>query len=419
MTLEELKGKKILILGFAREGRDVLRFLRKRFPNKVIGIADAKESLPGLPGKKIRLHLGKEYLKAMRAYDVIVRSPGIPVRKLKPFLSKKQQLTSETDLFFSLCQGTIVGVTGTKGKSTTASLIFEILKKGGKKAKLVGNIGRPALGFLSGQDADGIFVFELSSFQLEDMQQSPHVAVFLNLYQEHLDHHGSFEAYRKAKANIALHQGPTDFLVYSKGDKEVARIAERSRAQKIPFSRARGKKGDPFLAAQEPAVLVGKLFGVPPRAIKEAVRKFKPLPHRLEYIGTKKGICFVNDSLATIPEATIGALDLTGKQTATLIAGGFDRGVDAGKLARRIEKSGITTLILFPDTGAKILRSLKKKPRNVFEVSAMKEAVRLAFEHTPKGKTCLLSPAASSFNLFKDYQDRGEQFKKYVKLYGT
>lgn len=415
MTIEVLKNKKILILGFAREGRDVLKFLRAHFPEKVFGIADQKTSLPNLPKKRIRVHLGKNYLKALRQYDVVVRSPGVPIRMLSPLLKKGQQLTSETDLFFSVCQGTIVGITGTKGKSTTASLIYSILKKGGKKAKLVGNIGRPALGFLARQSPQDIFVFELSSAQLEGLKQSPHVAVLLNVYAEHLNHHGSFAKYVRAKANIARHQSRGDFFIYNRESKIASRIAKLSKARKIPFS---PKSNPGFLAPLEPAILVGRLFGVAEGTIKDAMYAFKPLSHRLEYIGTFKGICFVNDSLATIPEATMGALDLMGNQAATLIAGGYDRGVNMNKLAKRIEKSPLQTLILFPDTGKKILYALKKKPKNVFEVKTMKEAVRLCYGHTPKGKTCLLSPAASSFNLFKDYEDRGNQFTKYVKQYG-
>ena len=148
MTIDELKGKNILILGFAREGRDTLKFLRKYFPNKIFGIADQKDSLLNLPAKKVKLYLGKSYLKDIRKYDVVIKSPGIPLRTIKPLLKKSQYLTSETDIFFSLCKGTIIGITGTKGKSTTASLIYSMLKKDGKRVHLVGNIGKPALQFL-------------------------------------------------------------------------------------------------------------------------------------------------------------------------------------------------------------------------------------------------------------------------------
>ena len=415
MTIQELQDKKILILGFAREGRDTLKFLQHYFPSKVFGIADEKESLPNLPKKKVKFFLGKDYLKSIKQYDVVVKSPGIPLKKIRPLLKKSQYLTSETDIFFSLCQGTIIGVTGTKGKSTASSLIYSALKNGGRKVQLVGNIGKPALQFLLKQTPEDIFVFELSSFQLEHLTQSPHIAVLLNLYQEHLNHHGSFAAYAKAKANITNYQSNTDFLIYNKNDREITKIAKKSKAQKIPFNK---KSVSPFLAPTEPALLIGKLLSIPEAKIKKAIKDFTPLPHRLKTIGTYKGITFINDSLATIPEATIGALDTLGKNTATLIAGGFDRGVSITNLARRIEKSKLTTLILFPETGEAIFKALKKKPKNILFTNNMKEAVRLAYLHTKKGNTCLLSPAASSFNLFKDYKDRGDQFKKAVKQYG-
>ncbi|MDP4006997.1 MAG: Mur ligase family protein, partial [bacterium] len=377
---------------------------------------------------------------------VVIKSPGIPLRMVSPLLKKKQELTSETDIFFSECQGTIVGVTGTKGKSTTASLIYSILKKGGRKAVLLGNIGVPSLQFLSKQTSEHVFVYELSSFQLEHLHQSPHVAVFLNVYSEHLNHHGSFAKYVVAKANITKYQGPEDFFIYNKDSKVVSSIAKVSKAQKLPFSPGKIRKDASFLAAREPAVLVGKLFGVSDSKIRQAIREFKPLENRLERVGKFKGISFINDSLATIPEATIGALDILGNQAATLIAGGYDRGVNMIKLARRIEKSKIQTLILFPDTGKKIFAALRSRgnfltrgrlgqhrsqrnyppkakqlafgPKNVFFIENMKDAVQLAYLNTPKGRTCLLSPAASSFNLFRDYQDRGDQFKKFVRKYG-
>ena len=418
MTIGELKQKKILILGFAREGRDTLRFLRKHFANKVFGIADQKESLKNLPKKGVKLHLGKDYLKAIKLYDVVVKSPGIPLRMVKHLLKESQRLTSETDIFFSECQGTIVGITGTKGKSTTASLVYAMLKRGGKRVKLVGNIGAPALQFLLKQTPEDIFVYELSSFQLEHLNKSPHIAVFLNLYPEHINHHSNFTAYKKAKANITLYQTSTDFLIFNAKDKEVAGIAKRSKAQKIPFIRKPVSMNAPFLAATEPAILVGKLLSIQDGKIQKAIRDFQPLSHRLEQVGRFKGINFVNDSLATIPEATILALDALGNNVATLIAGGFDRGVSVAKLARRIEQSKIKTLILFPTTGETIFKSLKKKPKNIFFVKSMKEAVRLAYLHTKTKKTCLLSPAASSFNLFHDYQDRGDQFKKFAQQHG-
>jgi UDP-N-acetylmuramoyl-L-alanine---L-glutamate ligase len=427
MTLQELETKKVLLLGFAREGRDTLLFLRKKFPKKVIGIADqnpdAVTSIIHGRRKLMSLHLGKRYLNALKKYDVIIKSPGIPPFKIAPFLTKSQIVTSQTEIFLNECPGTIIGITGTKGKSTTASLIHAVLKEGGVRSRLIGNIGEPVLSYLKKAKPDDVFVYELSSFQLTNLKKSPHIAVFLNLYPEHLDYYqGNFLAYARAKANITKYQTQTDFLIYNAKDPLVSKIARKSKAQKLPFSLPRPGLGTPrpgldIIASVEPAILVGKLFGISQKKIQKALKEFKPLPHRLERVGEWKGITFYNDSLATIPEATCAALDFLGDKVHTLIVGGFDRGLTFEKLGKKIGESGVKTLILFPTTGEKILASIRKPPQSFF-ANTMKEAIRLSYSHTPSGKICLLSSAASSFNMFKDYKDRGEQFTKLAKRYG-
>ena len=459
MTLEELAKKKILLLGFTREGRDTLLFLRKKFPKKVIGIADQNKHVFRGRKKYVIWHTEKNYLEALKNYEVIIKSPGIPTWKITPFLKKNHTVTSQTEIFFDNCPGIVIGVTGTKGKSTTSSLIHAVLKEGGFNSHLIGNIEKPALQFLHKARPDDIFVYELSSFQLTSLKRSPTIAIFLNLYPEHLDYYrGNFAAYAAAKANITKYQTQTDFLIYNAKDPLVAKIAKSSKAQKIPFS-PKAKEGlsllskggtVPPIASFRPAILIGKLFGIPSKKIEKALKKFKPLPHRLEKVGEWKGITFYNDSLATIPEATCSALDSLGSKVRTLIAGGFDRGLAFEKLGKRIRESSIATLILFPTTGEKIWKEVlhfvpgkpslcRARPNartwqtkvgfpqkakqfascpQCFFASTMKEAIKLSYNHTPKGKICLLSPAASSFNMFKDYKDRGEQFKKLAQKYG-
>jgi len=406
MRISELQDKKILILGFAREGKDTLLFLRKKFPKKQIGIADQTQ--------------GKNYLKKIKKYDVVIKSPGIPNWKIAPFLKKGQLLTSQTEIFFEECPGMIIGVTGTKGKSTTTSLIHAVLKKGGVRSHLIGNIGEPVLKYLGRATPSDVFVYELSSFQLENLKRSPRIAVLLNIYPEHLDHHGSFAKYVWAKANIAKHQTAEDFFIYNAKSKIAVNIAKLSKAQKLSFSPARSRSGQAknlWLASTEPAKIIGSLFGISKQKINQAIQTFKPLEYRLERIGECDGITFYNDSLATIPEATIAAIEVLGPKVHTLIAGGFDRGLSFEKLGKKIAKSKVKTLILFPTTGKKILRAIPHPPKSFFAKN-MREAVRLAYQHTPKGKICLLSPASSSFNLFRDYRDRGEQFKTFVIFYG-
>jgi UDP-N-acetylmuramoyl-L-alanine---L-glutamate ligase len=429
MLISELEDKKILLLGFGREGQDSFLFLRKRFPEKSFGIADAKEfeelskETQNLINKdnKVILYFADSYLKQLHAYDVIIKSPGIPVEQVKPLLKNKQILTSQTNLFFSNCPGQIIGVTGTKGKSTTSALIFHVLKAAKKNVHLVGNIGEPVLQFLDGAKKDDIFVYELSSFQLEILDRSPHIAIFLNLYAEHLDRHKNLKEYAAAKSNITRFQSQNDYLIFNDTDEYVQKIAESSLAHKIPFKPSQ-VKSSAFAAPLQPVLLTAKLFGIHKEHALKSLTKFKPLPHRLHSIGTHRGITFYDDSLATIPEATTAALTILGKNVHTLIAGGYDRGIPQSSLAAAILKSNIRTLVLFPETGKGLWSHIEKAnpSHNIkhFSAADMKEAVKLGYENTPKGSICLLSPAASSFNMFQDYKDRGEQFQKFVNLYG-
>ncbi|MBI2452869.1 MAG: UDP-N-acetylmuramoyl-L-alanine--D-glutamate ligase, partial [Parcubacteria group bacterium] len=357
------------------------------------------------------------YLKAIPTYDVVVRSPGIPLSRIKPYLRKNQRITSQTALFFANCPGTIIGITGTKGKSTTSSLIYGALKQGGKRAYLVGNIENPSLSLLQKAKRGDVFVYELSSYQLTGLKQSPHIAIVLNIFPEHLDHHGTLKEYLKAKSNISRFQKKGDFVIYDAQNRYAAGIARLSKGRKIPFTKKKrvekSRSGIAWVAAAEPAVIVGKLLGIKKAKVETAIRKFKPLSHRLEPVGTFQGITFVNDSASTNPASTMAALKTLGSRVHTLIAGGLDRGLSYRELSREIEKSGVDFLILFPDTGKKILRGIKKNiPHRM--ISNMKEAVRLSYTYTPKGKICLLSPAAASFNMFKNFKERGDQFKQYV-----
>ena len=462
MKLSELKDPSVLILGMGREGQSTWRFLRKLLPEKILGAADrlpldklpqeAAELLRG--DARARLHLGPDYLTSLSQYGVIVKSPGIPVTlpEYIQAVAAGRRITSQTDLFFSNCSGKIVGVTGTKGKSTTASLIHAILKQGGKKSFLVGNIGSPALDLLRQSTPDSIFVYELSSHQLEGLRQSPHIAVLLNVVPEHLDYYASFEQYVAAKENITRYQTRDDWLVYD-ADHPIPRdAAARSRARKLACSLDKlstpgcaavgdwivcsleaGREERILEARESPlpgrfnllnisaAAAVGRLLGVEAREIREAVRGFRPLEHRLERVGTFGGVTYYNDAIATVPEATIAALDTLGADVETILLGGADRGVDFAGLAMRLLASSVRSIILFPQTGRRIWEEIcaqepaaSSRFAHVF-VESMEGAVAAAKEKTSKGKICLHSPASPSFGLFRDYRDRGEQFKRCVR----
>ncbi len=437
-------SKKILILGLGKEGLDTLNFLRKLFPEKVIGVADRlkiQDLRFRIKDKKIRLHLGENYLKAIKNYNIIIKSPGIPIHL--PEIEKGYKtgkITSQTEIFFKNCPGKIIGITGTKGKSTTTALIYQILKEGLKvypvksrktgstpsreggifnRVNLVGNIGKPVLNLLLSATKKDIYVYELSSHQLYNLKKSPHISVFLNIYPEHLDYYKNFQEYKNAKANITRYQKKDDFIIYNSTDKEVSKIAKKSKAQKIPI------KGSYYDLDTTAAKAVAKIFQIPTKKAKKAIKSFKPLPHRLEYVGVFKGIKFYNDALSTIPETTIAALDNLGNNVQTLFLGGFDRGLKFRKLAVKILKSKVENLVLFPTTGIKIWKALrlaslaqgKTLPKHLF-INKMSKAVRWAYDNTDKGKICLLSCASPSFSIFKDYKEKGNLFKKYVKEYG-
>jgi UDP-N-acetylmuramoylalanine--D-glutamate ligase len=428
MKLREFKDKKILILGFGKEGRDTLKFLRKNFPQKIIGIGDrlnfenldkeAKELIKK-EGKYLRLHLGENYLNFLKNYDLIFKSPGIPIHLPeieKAFKDKK--IISQTEIFLKNCPGKVIGITGTKGKSTTAALIYNILKEGGLRAHLVGNIGKPVLNFLFSAKKEDIFVYELSSHQLYNLKVSPQVAIFLNIYPEHLDYYKNFKEYLFAKQNITRFQKKEDYFIFNSQDKYVKKIAKITKAKKIPI------KGEFYQLNKNAARAVGRIFKIPPKIVEKAIEKFKGLPHRLELVGKFKGITFYNDALSTIPETTMFAIKALGNKVQTVFLGGFDRKVNFKKLAQFILKNkNIKNLILFPTTGEKIWQEISKYPNRQktlrhFFVDNMPEAVKLAYKYTQKGKICLLSCASSSFSIFKNYREKGRLFKKYVKKYG-
>jgi UDP-N-acetylmuramoylalanine--D-glutamate ligase len=440
MKVENLKNKKILILGFGKEGKDTLNFLSKVFPDKTFGVADkdknCKLKIENLKLKKVKLHFGENYLEALKDYDLIIKSPGIPIHL--PEIEeafREGKITSQTEIFFENYKGKIVGITGTKGKSTTASLIYKILKEGKLNVKFGGNIGKPVLNYLISSKENEVFVYELSSHQLYNLKISPHIAVFLNIYPEHLDYYKDFNEYLMAKANITLWQRRNDFLIYNFKDKNLRKIANKSKAKKIPIKdyskvlKQIGIKKLPFYGKFYGlniacAIEVGKIFGINKEKMKKVIENFKPLPHRLEYVGKFKGIDFFNDSLSTIPQTTIAALDSLGEKVQTLILGGYNRRLSFKGLAKEIIKKKIKNLILFPDTGKiiwdEILKETKNKPRfeNVFFIDNMKDAVKASFKVTQKNKICLLSPASPSFGIFKNYKERGDLFKKYIRIYG-
>ncbi len=409
MLISELHKKKILVLGLGEEGIDSLLFCKKNISYSKLGVADI------LPYEKINvkkrkhltedidLYLGKDYLSATKKYDVVIKSPGVPLSAIK----KRDGVTSQSDIFLVNCKGRVIGITGTKGKSTTSTILNETLCSAGFRSHLVGNIGKPALSYLGTEKKEDVFVYELSSFQLQTVSKSPSIAILLNIFVDHLDYHQDFQEYVDAKRKITLFQKSRDFFIYNKEDKWAKKIAEETVAKKIAFS------PDDSL---NPILSVMEILGIEEHFLRSVVRSFKGLPHRVEYFGNYRGISFYNDSAATIPEATIRAIKDV-KNVQTIILGGSDKGVDVSALLDTVKSSDIQNIVFFKGSTKKIKEGLKKSGKVIFPAGSMKEAVEHCFQNTDRGKTCLLSPGFASFNMFKNYQERGELFKKYVRLY--
>ena len=413
--------KKILILGFAREGLSSYKYLRRQNKNQAITIADKKRINEFdkkyrdvlKKDKNLKLKLGKNYLKNLDKYNLIIKTAGI---KLKNNL----EVTTNLNLFLENLQGKIIGVTGTKGKSTTASLIYSILKAANKKVVLVGNIGKPFLDYLSQDSENTIYVAELSSHQLDTFKGSLDVGVFTSFYPEHLDYHSNLKNYWQAKMNLVRN---SKIIIVNKKIISQREIPHWGKNKKITYKSANIKSGLLGKHNQENiagTIKVAKLFKIKKDIIDKAIKNFKPLEHRLEYVGKYKNISFYNDVLSTTPESTIEAIESL-KNLETIIVGGYDRGLDYKKLAREIIDAKIKNIIYWPHTGEKIMREIKKvrskfRP-NLIAVKNMKQTVKAAYKYTPASCAVLLSPAAASYDFYQNYREKGAEYKKLIRQY--
>ena len=394
-----------LILGYGKEGHATEAFLKEVCPDVRIGIADMKD--------------GEGYLERQHEFDITIKTPVIPKENVV-----RQSITA-TQLFFSMVpREQIIGVTGSKGKSTTSTLIYLLLKAIGKKVHLIGNIGVPALQHFSETPIteDDIFVYELSSYQLEDLDVSPHIAVITSLFPEHIDHHGSLFAYYEAKRNILRYQTTEDVVVHALGFPLLESWITDARAQAIqeeivPFSvTSPALRGDHMRSNVALAYTVGKLFGLDEATAEKVINTFEGLPHRLQKIGIFNEIEFYDDSISTTPESTIAGLRALGNVD-TIILGGVDRGYRFDELEAELRAQGVRNVVLFPESGEHMLKS--EEGFTVLHTDSMEEAVRFAYAHTQKGKVCLLSPSAPSYNLFTNFEERGKVFAEWVTNLAT
>lgn len=451
MNLSELQHKSILIIGFAREGMATFAFLKKYLPENAITITDTRslEELPKDAQDMIRKHhpnllLSTDYLAHLEEFDVIIKIPSLSYLDpaIKAVLRRGQCVTSSTNIFYANTSAEVIAVTGSKGKSTTSTLIYQILKHAGKNVELIGNIGEPAIAYLGKETPEQIYVFEMSSYQLEDFKYAPHIGVFVSFFPDHLDHHGSLEAYFEAKCGIARHMKSSDTLIYNAASETIRTFAHSLECHKVGFNNGTNStiKEDGLYDRDEKIIsldqvqLIGKhnlenilgviaavkMYHISNQSIQEVITSFTGLEHRLENVGTYQDITFYNDAISTTPESSMAAINAMPQRVGTIILGGLDRGYDFHEIADLILDKAIPNIILFPDSGRKIWETIKEvaKDRPLpshHHAASMKDCIDIAYRITPKDTICLLSCASPSYSIFKNFEDKGRQFKEYVQ----
>jgi len=422
---EYLRDKRIALLGFGREGQSSYAFLRKYFPEKPLLIAD--QAPIHIDDPHAGLLCGEGYSDALHRCDIALKSPGISLKGVP--LPEGVEISCQADLFLRFAPCIKVGVTGSKGKTTTSTLIYDMLRASGIAARLMGNVGVPMLDCMDGIEGQ-IAVTELSSHQLEFTHASPQVAVWTNLYEEHLDHYADgFAGYAAAKARICEHQTPENTFIYN-ADQPLARMADlsRCRARQVPVS---ARTDDLFLLSLDGgnprlrgahnrqniyfAATAALLLGATQAGIRRAVEEFRGIPHRMEPVGEAGGIRWVDNCICTIPQAVLLDLDAP-SDVDTLILGGLDRGLDYRDFAEGLSRRPVRNIICMPETGYSIAELLKMtgSAQNIILAETMEEAVSAAFACTARGKTCLLSPAAASYNAYKNFEEKGADFRSCI-----
>ncbi|MBP6944325.1 MAG: UDP-N-acetylmuramoyl-L-alanine--D-glutamate ligase [Candidatus Omnitrophica bacterium] len=429
--MTDFKGKKVAVAGLAKSGMAAALLLKKK--GAVVWATDSGDS-PALREHKrllekkgIAVEIGGHSRGYIQGKDLVVISPGVPEGSpvLKWAGEYRVPVIGEIELGYLCCEAPIVAVTGTNGKSTTTTLIGEMLKKGGRRAVVCGNIGNPFCGEIRKVTKDSVVVLEVSSFQLESVKKfRPYVAVVLNISQNHFDRHPGLGAYINAKARIFANQRKSDRAVLNLDDPAVKGLRARTKAKVVFFSRKKCLPGllcrpeelkikgahniENILACQR----VASIFGIKPAKVKQALKGFRGLEHRFEHVAQKRGVEFINDSKGTTVLATVMALESCVKPV-ILIAGGHDKGSDFGKAREAVNKK-VKKLVLIGEAKEKIRRQLAGAAPHIF-ASTMDDAVRKAFAAAEEGDCVLLSPMCASFDMFRNFEERGRVFKKAVR----
>jgi UDP-N-acetylmuramoylalanine--D-glutamate ligase len=454
------KNIKVAILGLSVEGIDSAVFFAHEQAHVTCCDRRTESELGDTYAKLQNLtsdfRFGPGYLSDLTGFNLIVRTPGMAMRtlELEEVKSRGIQITSLTKLFFEHCKAPIIGVTGTKGKGTTCTLLYEMLKKDGKRVWLGGNVGTPLLSKVREIKPTDFVILELSSFQLEDLTKSPHIAVVLRITQEHLanfdplatNYHLSRNTYIEAKKSIVRYQGNTDIVILNADDATSSSFSKETKGHVFYFSRS--NKADAFVKdktvylrtknKQEKichsseikllgvhnlediaaAALAGSIAGIRTSSIRVVAKEFQGLEHRLELVRTFNSVAYYNDSFSTIPETTIAAIE-SFERPIILIVGGSEKGSDYTELGRKIAQSKIKTLVVIGAMTKRIVDAVKKggfTGEIVSGLTSMHEIVCECAKRALSGDIVLLSPACASFDMFKNYKERGLLFKHEISL---
>ncbi len=432
MKFETLaKAKKILIYGYGKEGKSSFQFLAKKFPKIKVEVFDEDPFSPIFKKKPFPDSDDLISGKYFKNFDVIVISPGVAREKLAHIDPKK--LTSNSEIFFENLpenlRKKIIGISGTKGKSTTAKFCAEMLKNAKIKTKACGNFGVPLLdvyeNFLTGKL--DYLVVELSSYQLENLKISPGIAIFLNIYPDHLDRHKTYKNYFGAKQNLWKFQKKDDIFILPKSEtkhfSEIKFPAQTLKSEKLSaefFPTNSIFRAPHFLRNFGTMSALAENLKIPEKGIQQTAKEFKGLPHRLEFFAEKNGIKFYDDAISTNPDSTMASVEFFGEDLGSIILGGQNRDFSFDDFIPKIKRiTNATMIILESEITPLIVQSClqggKIKCTRCQKAENLEEAVHYAFELTPPGKICLLSTAAPSYGLFKNFEEQGDTFKKLVK----
>lgn len=442
-----VKGKRVLLLGFGREGQSTYHVLRQVGGYEKLDIADLS-SPAKRPDEDSLWITGPDYQKCLDNYDVVFKSPGIVLEK--PIGEYRCRIVSQTEVFFHCFRDQIIGITGTKGKSTVTSLLYHILKNAGMDTMILGNIGIPALDHMEEVHPDTKIVFELSCHQLEYMTVSPHIGILINIHEEHLDHYGTMEKYVDAKHRIFKNQKESDILICNvqclpepgtcpsrlikAGAASVSgpanpevRVETGEDGTWVSFGadRYRIPADEIKLLGQHNYFDIGVVYavcsilGMDGEMFTSGLKSYEPLPHRLQYLGERDGVKYYDDSISTICDTTIQALN-TLKDTDTVLIGGMDRGIDYRELIEYLSQCRVPHIILMEATGKRIFQEIHKfypefrDRARLILAEHLEDGVRRAKQITRPGHSCVLSPAAASYGIFKNFEERGEAFARLV-----